>query len=127
MKVIDPGHHYALNVLDYGPDAITSIRFVKRVGPKYPGNVGASSGTTLQEVLRACHDRLGYVGRQLPCWQTTACRWLLGLVVWLLEWRAARRHGRLIPCMREAVYGYTCWRCGHVGHICDPPVETERP
>lgn len=61
MKVIDPGHHYGLAVLDGEPNGSESLLFVKRQGEKYPGNTFHHHGTTLQEVLRACCERLRYV------------------------------------------------------------------
>lgn len=65
MKVIDPGHKYELSTLD-GDDSPVVLTFVKRVGANYPGNESAYAGTTLQETLRACLDRLAYLDRQLP-------------------------------------------------------------
>lgn len=119
MIVLDPGHEYRLDVLDhqlqpYWPVKEWPLRFVKREGPKYPGNVGHYEGTTSQEVLRALIDRAGYVHRQIPCWETKLSIYLMGLVVWLYERRAARRHRRQAPGLNAAVYGKTCPRCGHV-------------
>src|SRR4051812_14687800 len=65
MTVLDPGHTYALGILD-GDDAMI-LCFVKREGERYPGNVGVQCGTTLQEVLRACLDRIDYLDRQHSC------------------------------------------------------------
>jgi hypothetical protein len=64
MKVIDPGHTYSLRSLDGNGDV--RLRFVKRQGPGYPGNIGRHSGTTTQEVVRALIDRTKYVDKQIP-------------------------------------------------------------
>lgn len=114
MRVIDPGHVYELNALD--GDAVQRLTFVKREGPMYPGNVGHHSGTTLQEVLRACINRLGYVGQQEPCMETTEATQLLVAAIALLEIRAARKHGRYCNVApRVLLEGPTCPKCGHVG------------
>ncbi len=47
MKELDPGHHFALNLLDCGENAITAIRFVKRKGAKYPGNQDSYPGANI--------------------------------------------------------------------------------
>jgi hypothetical protein len=116
MKIIDPGHRYLMNTLD-GIEGPRLLQFVKREGPKYPGNVGHYSGTTSQEVLRCLIDRAQYVNRQIPCWQTKVSIYLMGLVIWLYEYRAARRHKRKAPSFYESIFGATCDKCGHVG--CD--------
>lgn len=122
MRVLDPGHHYALNVLDQEPsewDISPVIEqylyFVKRTGFKYPGNYTAYGGTTMQEVLRACVDRCAYVNKQRPSIWTRWTRALIMLAVWCLEARAAELHGRSRPSLKEAVWGLTCAKCNHVG------------
>ena len=112
MRVIDEGHLYELAALDGGMDV--PLRFVKREGAGYPGNVGHYSGTTSQEVLRALINRACYVNGQISCWQTRLSIYLMGFVVWLYEHRAAKRHKRPIPGLYDAVYGETCEFCGHV-------------
>lgn len=57
MRVVDPGHVYDLVSLDGGQ--VHRLTFVKRLGERYPGNVGfPHAGTNMQEVLRATegHD-----------------------------------------------------------------------
>jgi hypothetical protein len=114
MNVVDPGHVYTLDPLD--GDLPQSLTFVKRQGPLYPGNVGSHPGTTTQEVLRALIDRLRYVNRQLPCPETAASVTLLETAVYLLEARAAARHGRPVRfSLPDAVAGTgKCQKCGHV-------------
>ena len=65
MRVLDPGHRYALRHLD--GDGETVLQFVNREGEKYPGNAGACEGTTMQEILRALIDRAAYVNGQASC------------------------------------------------------------
>jgi hypothetical protein len=115
MRVIDPGHEYVLDSLD--GDAPQRLVFVKRQGPKYPGNVGSHPGTTIQEVLRALLERLAYVNAQIPCAETEAASGMLTTALVLLEQRAARRHGRVLaaPLARVISGEGKCPRCGHVG------------
>lgn len=118
MKVIDPGHMYALDELD--ADYVRKpvyLEFVKRMGENYPGNLTAHAGTTMQEVLRALIDRASYVNNQIPCAETQAVIGLLQTAILLLEQRAARRHGRtleltVLDFIQERA---TCMKCGHIG------------
>ncbi len=116
MRVIDPGHVYDLQVLDSEVPTLERLVFVKREGDKFPGNVGHHSGTNCQEVLRAIHDRLNYVNNQIPDPRNVEAVGLLERVIYLLEERAAERHGRIPPTVWESVHGATCDHCGHVGH-----------
>jgi hypothetical protein len=118
MKVLDPGHFYLLNELDYNDrkESLLTLQFVKREGPKYPGNVGHYSGTTLQEVLRACCDRLRYVYKQVPAVEDLLALDHLKEALWQLETRAAKRHGRCADMsLDEAEFGPCCPKCNHVG------------
>lgn len=113
MRVLDPGHWYSLNMLD-GPGNVR-IRFVKREGAGYPGNAGRYAGTNVQEVLRACVDRLGYLNNQIPDVETRRAMEHLIDAIHSLEVRAAKRHGRKPPGRDASVFGPTCSRCRHVG------------
>ncbi len=115
MKVIDPGHEYELDSLDGA--YYQCLRFVKREGGHYPGNVGYHAGTTTQEVLRALIDRSVYVNCQLSCPETTLVIGLLQSALYLLESRAARCHGRILNETVEALSAGAgkCQTCGHVG------------
>jgi hypothetical protein len=115
VKVIDPGHEYLLDALD-GEQA-NRLVFVKREGPKYPGNVGSHPGTTTQEVLRALIERTHYVNGQAYAEETERVEMLLRECVVLLEKRAARLHGRqLVASLDAVVWGVgKCRHCGHVG------------
>jgi hypothetical protein len=115
MEVLDPGHEYNLSSLDGGEPV--HLTFVKREGPKYPGNVGSHPGTTMQECLRALIERGKYVNGQVPCAETEAAIALMRSVLLLLEVRAARRHGHHLDRSFlggiEQVRG--CKKCGHIG------------
>jgi hypothetical protein len=115
VKIVDPGHEYVLRSLD--GDAPQRLVFVKRSGPGYPGNVGAHPGTTSQEVLRVLIERAAYVQNQIPCDETALVIGHLKSALYLLELRAARRHGRQLTApLEEIVKGTTaCLCCGHVG------------
>jgi hypothetical protein len=114
MKVIDPGHVYALDSID--GVYVQSLTFVKREGDKWPGNQGHHPGTTSQEVLRALINRFKYVNQQLPCWETQACIHMAETMIGILESRAARVHGRVLEIATLAGIDYfgMCPVCGHV-------------
>jgi hypothetical protein len=116
LRVVDPGHVYRLQVLDGGEQQTEqTLTFVKREGAKYPGNVGHHPGTNLQEVLRACLDRLQYLDTQIPCAENKFAQEGIKTAIMMLESRAANRHERTRPLMSTAIYGKTCVKCGHVG------------
>lgn len=117
MKVLDPGHRYALDSLD--GEFPQTLTFVKREGAKYPGNVGSHPGTTMQEVLRALIERAEYVNQQIPCAETTLAIGLMQSALYLFESRAARCHGRILDAsVADLVDGVgKCKRCGHVGCV----------
>jgi hypothetical protein len=115
MKVLDPGHRYLLRNLD--GDGEQELVFVKREGEKYPGNVGAHEGVTMQECLRALIDRAKYVNKQEwslgTVWAIGAMRAAMGH----LEERAAQRAGRkTIPgYVIEKIEDHAvCFLCGHI-------------
>jgi hypothetical protein len=114
VRCIDAGHSYELQVLDSDSKKTQKLVFVKREGANYPGNVGYYEGTTSQEVHRALIHRARYVQNQIPCWQTKLSIYLGGLIVWLYEHRAAKRHRRKPPSFYAAIFGSTCNTCGHV-------------
>ncbi len=117
MRVIEPGHLYELGCLDDEGRSDQFLRFVKRVGDKYPGNrAPAWSGTTLQEVMRALIDRARYVSGQIPCAETEAAIGLLEGALLLFEIRAKRVKGHMLdtPLLADVVDGAICPTCGHV-------------
>jgi len=114
MKILDRGHAYALRMLDSPRECL--LRFVKRAGEGYPGNVGFYPGTNLQEVLRACIDRVKYLDSQIPDPTNLVLVDHLRSSLKLLEMRAARRHNRDIPVFRYAIEDMpVCSKCGHIG------------
>lgn len=121
MLILDPGHRYLLLTLD--DDKVHSpveLRFVKRVGPDYPGNIGAHGGTTTQEVLRALIDRTKYVDNQIPSFHNMMLLFHLRKSIFELETRAAERHGRT-PLPLSLLDGIedmrTCPKCQHIGCV----------
>lgn len=118
MRCEDPGHRFALRVLDADDDAREQmLTFVKREGPGYPGNIGTYPGTTSQEALRALIDRAEYVNNQERCAETEAVMQLMRAALLLLEIRAARRHGRALDLVSVDQLENTdvCSSCGHIG------------
>jgi hypothetical protein len=116
MRVLDAGHRYALRHLDGEGEEI--LQFVKREGEGYPGNVGASEGTTMQEVLRALIDRAKYVNGQIPSQYTRRGIDLMREAIREFEMRAAERHGRSFAGLHAEGFIETlstCEKCGHIG------------
>jgi len=116
MKVLDPGHRYELASLDGEHRQV--LQFVKRCDPKnpgrYPGNQNAYPGTTMQNVIRALLERMRYVQRQQWCVENVVGIVALRVALWLLEFRAARRHGRFYwRSLRFAETAEMCPSCGH--------------
>lgn len=119
MKILDPGHDYELNTFDaITPRGLTHppLRFMKRKGPKYPGNDSHYPGTNLQEVFRVCIDRLRYLDNQEHHESNGIIIYELRMAIWLLEMRAAERHKRqLAPNSFDDIEKQpTCPNCGHV-------------
>ncbi len=114
MRVIDPGHQYALEHLDGNLEEL--LTFVKREGAGYPGNVGSHPGTNIQEVLRALIDRLKYLHYQIPDYGNIYAIEDLRHALKKMEMRAARRHGRPFPVfMKDLELMPVCQLCGHIG------------
>lgn len=109
----DRGHLYYLPNID-GPGA-GMINFVKRIGPKFPGNRGKPiPGVTLQMVLRACLKRVRFLQRQVWSLENVFLMKALQTAIWLLEFRAARRHGRkYFHGLTFASGAPMCEKCGH--------------
>lgn len=124
MKVLDPGHLYELDTLDEvsgWAEEFRQLRFVKRIGTKFPGNQPPGCpGTTTQEVLRALIDRTLYVNKQAPFWQNEAVVDQLRAALYHLEHRAAQARGENMDdfCWkvspRDIESLSTCDRCGHI-------------
>ena len=122
MRIVDPGHQYALDHLDGSMEEL--LTFVKREGEGYPGNEGSHPGTNLQEVIRVLIDRVKYLHSQIAHDCNLEIIDNLRECIRLLEQRAAERHGRntdfLDYCTRTGRTVETlptCIKCGHV--LCD--------
>lgn len=122
MKILDPGHYYSLDRLDFDEtEDPVLLRFVKRVGDKFPGNEAPPyDGTTTQEVLRALIDRTKYVDEQI---HFLANEHVLSHLRWALTWlehRAAIARDDVV--IAESMWNHldhietlpTCAQCGHV-------------
>jgi hypothetical protein len=119
MRVIDPGHQYQVTTYDNEGFRTSQIMtFMKRSGPRYPGNgVETYPGTNLQEVLRVCIDRVKYLDGQIHCAENMWVLHRLRECINFLEMRAARRHGRSwnIGYSNDIELIPTCPKCGHIG------------
>ena len=120
MKVIDPGHKYKLLTLDGNADQF--LTFVKRHDPnnpnRFPGNTESYWGTTCQSVLRALLDRVYYLQNQIWCLENSIIIFCLKLIIWLFEFRAARRHEKEYwKGLAFASESPMCETCGHT--VCE--------
>ena len=127
MSVIDPGHKYLLLTLD-GPPGQT-LTFVKRMDEKdpskYPGNTSAYPGTTIQSVVRCLIERVDYLQNQIAHKNNVAIRRKFLEILWLLEDRAAERHGRDFDYRPEDMDQMPmCSHCGHV--VCNQLGNTKK-
>jgi hypothetical protein len=116
VKVIDPGHDYALQQID--GDGEQRLLFVKREGARYPGNVGHHPGVTMQEVIRALLHRARYVHNQIPCYETETAIRCFQIALAAMEQRHARIKGRHLHVERsleDIELGEVCRHCGHIG------------
>lgn len=142
MKIIDPGHLYSLEALAQETGSgrrpvASSLRFVKRIGARYPGNEEPGyDGTTSQEVIRALIDRAKYVDNQISDPMNFTVLVNLRTALLCLEIRAAQQRGEfeaflkqlatvraVIPSMNRLheIAEYlcieelpTCRECGHI-------------
>lgn len=117
MKVVDPGHKYALPCLDEPFNREFLLTFVKREGEKYPGNVGSYPGVNIQEILRAIIDRVKYLDKQVHDRRNENVITSLRHAIWYLEMRAADRHNRdlHIPAGSYIEELPVCEKCLHIG------------
>lgn len=130
MRIIDPGHHYELDVFDGDATGYRSmLRFMKRVGDGYPYNHPPTyPGTNCQEVIRALIDRVKYLHRQIPHPQNGAILDGLRVALMAFELRAAERHGRELLITRTIEFEPSCKQCGHIdcGHNYTPFICEDR-
>ena len=117
MHCIDEGHTYKLICLDGSFDRF--LTYVKRKGPGYPYNETCFPGTNLQDVYRTTEHRIQYLQKQAWCVENVIIRWLTMICIWLLEFRACRRKGKLyLKSPAYATYSQICLDCGHTKPIC---------
>ncbi len=120
MRTLDPGHRYWLEMLDVEGDkrqGTEMLTFVKRQGPRYPGNLSHYPGTNCQEVIRALIDRVTFLNNQIPDPRNRPIIQHLREALWLFESRAAERYGRVLPSLHdlEAIEQEpTCPGCSHI-------------
>lgn len=122
MKVLDPGHLYELANLDTDDpgNRVERVRFVKRIGEKFPGNKAPGyAGTTTQEVIRALIDRTKYVDAQRPDLANSRALHELRSALVEFEMRAAKERGDVaaayrIAAMDEPELAPVCHGCGHI-------------
>lgn len=118
MKVLDPGHSYELFTVDPTGGLDQRLNFIKREGHGYPGNVGTRDGTNLQDCWRAEIDRIKYLDSQIRHPNNIVVVHNLEENIWLLEQRAAERHGRSLKVSRYGIDQVPfCQVCGHIGCI----------
>lgn len=117
MRVLDPGHRYALQCFDVDGFQEQELTFMKRQGAMYPGNKNSYPGTNLQETVRAQIDRVKYLDGQVPHRRNRAIINLYREILEHLEERAAERHGRRLHLnpARNIEDEPTCLKCGHIG------------
>lgn len=124
MRIKDSGHKYELAQYSSTPGVESHrvpdvLRFMKRIGDRYPGNSGSGySGTNCQEVLRALMDRCKYLNNQIPCEETEQIITQLRLSLYCFEVRAAREHGLNLQLSFDELGKIeelpTCRVCGHI-------------
>lgn len=114
MKIIDPGHEYLIEALDGGEPQ--TIKFVKREGANYPGNIGMHGGPITQEFLRAILDRCIYMNNQSACAETEIIIASLRTALMMFEVRAARCRGTAIDLAHIHYIddAAACPKCGHI-------------
>lgn len=120
MRVIIPGHVYALDSVDTSPgrNPRQSVSFVLRRGPEGEplSEASRAPGILCQELLRVLIDRVLYLYAERPCDEDTQIIQKLRECLVLFEARAARSAIERLSKPEEAA---TCNSCGHI--ICTHP------
>jgi hypothetical protein len=124
---IDAGHKYKLFTLD--GELEQTLTFVKRCDLdhpwRFPGNTNSYPGTTLQSVIRVLIDRIKYLDNQIPDYRNGMAIGNLKTVLWLLESRAAERHGYRFGLSPEQTYSMPM--CSHCGHVLCKEITAQEP
>ena len=115
-SIIDSGHKYELLTLD-GEETQT-LTFVKRFNKndpsRYPGNFNAYPGTTVHSVVRCLLERMRYLQNQIFSVENCGVILALRIILWLMEFRAARRHGNVyLHGLSFSEKQPLCRICGH--------------
>lgn len=120
IKIVDAGHVYELLTLDgKGPQVLTFVKRCDQAHPeRFPGNTDAFEGTNLQSVIRCLIDRIGYLDNQISHRNNGAVARKLAECLWLLEDRAAERHGYSFDYRVEDMVAMPM--CSHCGHVVCP-------
>lgn len=116
MTTLDPGHKYLLPSLDgIAPQTLTFVKRCDIRNPhRFPGNTNSYPGTTIQNVLRALLKRLRYLQRQVWCVENVIIIYAIRVSLWLMEFRASRRHGKLyLHSLPFAEKAQMCPLCFH--------------
>lgn len=117
MKELDPGHRYELLTLD--GETRQELRFVKRVGDRYPGN------TELQNIIRDCYARVAYIDQQASAREHLATLQRIEDCLWLLKGQAAGEHTR--PYRHAPIFACPAPMCEQCGHTdCEHAREEEQ-
>lgn len=118
MRIIDPGHIYALDNVDapINGGSQQHIYFVRRRGTNGESlpEKARQGGILTQELLRVCIDRTLYLYAEAPCDEDTEIIEHLRSALVLYETRAARRR---IERLSRPELAEPCSVCGHV--LCD--------
>ena len=92
MKILDPGHHYVMDLIDqhgtampHGPRSYIQFNKSQRI------HENGRHGVTCQEVLRVLIDRVKYLQEQLPCEENKYIIANLRSAIYYFELRADRR------------------------------------
>lgn len=116
IRSLDPGHRYELLSLDgHYPQTLQYVKRCDLQRPwRFPGNTNAHPGTTLQSVQRIQANRVRFLQNQIWAPENVLILFLMRCVLWLLEFRAARRHGKAF-CrgLDHAEFAPMCPECGH--------------
>lgn len=127
--ILDPGHKYILLQLDTMFDSEQILTFIKRCDlehpERFPGNTNAYPGTTMQAVIRCLIERIDYLDNQIPYENNRAIRKMFLQQLWLLEQRAAERHGYLFNI--TPLECYTNPMCPHCGHVICEQLDNAHP
>lgn len=99
----------------FGNQVLTFVKRCDHQNPsRFPGNKNSYPGTTLQNVIRALLERMRYLQNQVWCFENAIGIFCLQLALWLLEFRAGRRHGRIyLKSLHFSEFAPMCPNCGH--------------